>query len=320
MGEVRVHRLPYRGLSYRLLGKVVGVERVLRSSTERFQRVLGARLSELAPDVVVTLPHLFPNVEEVVRLRPTAPWKLVYAPMLHEDDPFWSVDRVSRAVGVADGVIALTDHERDRLIESYGARQEATAVVTPGVGFGDDTMTTERDPIVLFVGRRTVSKRLDVLYEAMKTVWQEFPEVQLVLAGSPPGVGADPAIWMAADQRVRVVNTPNDLEKDRLMGRARVVVSPSLTESFGITTLEAWAQGTPVVVTDSPVNRSVVQDGEDGLVASGPEAGDLAKTLVRVLGDPVRAGAMGRAGRQRVETDFSWSGSAALLGELIEKV
>ena len=319
--EVSVHRLAYGDLGYRLLGNVLGVDRVLRSSTERFQRNLGDLLSGLAPDVVVTLPHLFPNVAEAVRLRAAASsWRLVYVPMLHEDDPYWSIDRVSQAVTVADGVIALTDYERDRLLESYGAQPEATAVIPPGVAFGDGTVSIDREPMVLFVGRRTPSKRLDVLYEAMETVWQEFPEVLLVLAGSPPGVGADPAVWLAADQRVKVVNTPNEMEKDQLLAEAGVVVSTSLTESFGITTLEAWAQGTPVVVTDSPVNRSVVRDGEDGLVAAGPGAADLASALIPLLRDVDTAAALGRAGRRRVEADFSWSGSAALLDGLIARL
>jgi len=174
--------------------------------------------------------------------------------------------------------------------------------------------------MVLFVGRRTPSKRLDVLYEAMHAVWEESPEVVLVLAGSPPGVGADPAIWMAADPRVKVVDTPNDREKNRLMGRARVVVSPSLTESFGITTLEAWAQGTPVVVTDSPVNRAVVRDGVDGVVASGPEAGELALALARLLDSSALAHEMGRAGRERVRAEFSWPDSALVLDELIRRI
>ena len=200
---VSVHRLAYGDLGYKRLGNVLGADRVLRSSTERFQRSLGDLLSGLAPDVVVTLPHLFPNVEEAVRLKAAASWKLVYAPMLHEDDPYWSIDRVSQAVTWADGVIALTDYEKDRLLESYGARPQAVSVIPPGVASGHDTVSIDREPMVLFVGRRTRSKRLDVLYEAMKTVWQEFPEILLVLAGSPPGVGADPALWLAADSRVR---------------------------------------------------------------------------------------------------------------------
>ncbi len=318
--QVSVHRLVYGDLGYRRLGNLLGGDRVLRSSTVRFQRSLGDLLSGLAPDVVITLPHLFPNVVEVIRLKETASWKLVYVPMLHEDDPYWSIPRVSEAVDAADGVIALTDYERDRLLESYGAQAGATAVIPPGVAFGDETVSIDREPMVLFIGRRTPSKRLDVLYEAMETVWQELPEVLLVLAGSPPGVGADPAMWLAADSRVKIVNTPNETEKNQLLARARVVVSPSLTESFGITTLEAWAQGTPVVVTDSPVNRSVVRDGADGLVAAGPGAAHLAAALARLLADSDSAASMGQAGRRRLDRGFAWSMSASSLEGMIESL
>jgi glycosyltransferase involved in cell wall biosynthesis len=316
---VVVHRLDYVDMTYRL-GWLLGQTRAIGSSTRRFLGRLSVQARRLEPDAVVTLPHLFPNVEEVFRLRSTASWRLIYAAMLHEDDPYWSVPRVSAAVMRADGVIALTEHERERLLASYGARPDTTALVPPGVEPGEGPAYADRDHVILFFGRRTASKRLDVLYEAMKIVWKEFPEVVLQVAGSPPGVGPDPAIWIAADPRVKVVDAPSEEEKDRLMGRAKVVVSPSLTESFGITTLEAWAESTPVVVTDSPVNRSVVRDGEDGLVASGSGHFELAESLVRLLGDPGFASSLGRAGRRRVDQDFSWSTSAASLDHLIRKL
>jgi glycosyltransferase involved in cell wall biosynthesis len=320
IGGVTVHRLVYAGLTYRMLGGVLSDERALRSSTKRYVRRLAERVSDLAPGVVVTMPHLFPNVEEIVRQRVAAPWKLVYAPMLHEDDPYWFVARVSKAVATSDGVVALTDHERDRLLDSYGSRADTTRVIPPGVEPGERTVNNDRDQAVLFIGRRTESKRLDVLYEAMKIVWNEFPEMVLQVAGSPPGMGHDPAIWMAADPRVKVINAPSEAEKDRLLGRARVVVSPSLTESFGITTLEAWAQGAPVVVTDSPVNRSVVRDGVDGLIAAGGEATGLARAIGQAARDPQFAGSMGHAGRRRVEIDFTWSRSATSLDQLIRAI
>jgi glycosyltransferase involved in cell wall biosynthesis len=317
---VSVHRVRYVDFGYRNLGRVLGQRRVLASAIARFQALLGERLDELEPELVVTLPHLFPNVEEAVRRRKAASWKLLYAPLLHEDDPYWSVERVSAAVGESDAVIALTDHERDRLLESYGATSGRCAVIPPGVATGMTVHFEKREPIVLFVGRRTSSKRLDVLYEAMKIVWVDQPEVVLQVAGSPPGMGRDPAVWMAADGRVEIVTAPSEQQKDDLLSKARVVVSPSLSESFGITTLEAWAQGTPVVLVDSSVNRSVVRQHVDGVVAEGEEAADLAKAIAEVVKDPMLAARMGRAGRERVEADFSWARSAAQLDDLIRAV
>jgi glycosyltransferase involved in cell wall biosynthesis len=320
IGGVQVHRLPFVGFAYRHLGQLIGEKHVLERSTSRFLAYLGEQIFALAPDVVVALPHLFPNVEEVIRLRSGASWRLIYAPMLHEDDPYWSIEQVSAAVARVDGVVALTAHEEARLLESYDAKSDATRVVPPGVDLGDGLIYADRGAVVLFVGRRIESKRLDLLYEAMKIVWRDFPDVVLQVAGSPPGMGRDPAVWMAGDPRVRIIDSPTEEEKDMLLGAARLVVSPSLTESFGITTLEAWAHGTPVVVADSPVNRSVVRDGVDGVISAGLEASDLAKSLQRLLTDPGTAGNMGDEGRRRVHRDFSWQKSSERLISLLEEL
>jgi len=318
IGGVIIHRVPYGNMGYRRMGRVLGVERVIRSSTQKFLEKLGDRLAKIDPDIVVTLPHLFPNVEESLRLRATAPWKLIYVPMLHEDDPYWSIERVSAAVIRADGVVALTEYERNRLLQSYGANPQMTAVIPPGVAAGGGIRYLDRDLVVLFVGRRTISKRLDVLYEAMKIVWEKFPDATLQLAGSYPGVGPDPAIWFAADPRVSIIDAPDEREKARLLGKAKVLVNPSLTESFGITTLEAWAHGTPVVVSDSPVNRSVVRHGVDGLVAAGESVFDLAGAIAQVIEDPFMAEALGRAAQTRAQSEFSWDRSIQTLDQLLE--
>ena len=122
LGGVEVHRVPYGTFAYRRMGRILGVDRVIRSSTRTFLSKLGERIIDIEPDVVVTLPHLFPNVEETIRLKVRAPWKLVFVPMLHEDDPYWSIDRVSNAVIRVGRCGRLTEYERLRLIESYGAK------------------------------------------------------------------------------------------------------------------------------------------------------------------------------------------------------
>lgn len=317
LNGVTIHRLPYATFRYRVMG-ALGREKALRSARERFRTGLGDALSRLNPSVVITLPHLFPNVEEVLAMTSRAAWKVVYAPMLHEHDPHWSVDRVSVAVRSVDGVIALTDHERERLVSSYGAVAARSAVVPPGVEVPEMEESGSRKAIVLFVGRRTPSKRIDVLVDAMQLVWQRHPQIQIVFAGSASAGDEDPAASIVHDPRVSVVDQPDEQTKAHLLGAARVVVSPSPTESFGITTLEAWAHGTPVVVADTPVNRAIVRDRIDGLLASN--ARGFGQALLRLFDAPELAEAMGEEGRRRVTEEFTWANSVARLEGFVDEL
>ena len=90
-------------------------------------------------------------------------------------------------------------------------------------------------------------------------------------------------------------------------------VCPSVYEPLGIVNLEAMACGTAVVATDVGGIPEVVDDGETGLLVHYDEA-DPADVRGRPRRRGQRAGratrrgraAMGRAGRERAEPEFSW--------------
>ena len=82
-------------------------------------------------------------------------------------------------------------------------------------------------------------------------------------------------------------------------------VSPSQAESFGITTLEAWSLGKPVVVGDTPSQREVVEEGVSGfLVPHGDELA-LAEVLAMLRSDGGLRRALGRAGRDLVVARYT---------------
>ena len=232
IGGVAVHRVPYGNLGYRRMGRILGTKRVIKSSTQEFLkkvRLSGDRMAVIEPDAVITLPHLFPNVEETVLLTARSLWRLIYVPMLHEDDPYWSIERVSNAVVRADGVVALTEHERNRLLASLMAPSPARRPsIPPGVELGGGhALYTIVSQVVLFVGRRTAVKasRRSVRRRC-EIVWEKFPDVMLQLAGSSPGVGADPAIWIAADSRVSIIDSPDRAREGSSLGERQVGGEP----------------------------------------------------------------------------------------------
>jgi sugar transferase (PEP-CTERM/EpsH1 system associated) len=82
-------------------------------------------------------------------------------------------------------------------------------------------------------------------------------------------------------------------------------VLPSLAEGVSNTILEAMASGLPVVATDVGGNRELVVHGSTGELVPSEDVDALATALLRQAADPLRAAALGRAGRAAVESRFS---------------
>jgi glycosyltransferase involved in cell wall biosynthesis len=87
-------------------------------------------------------------------------------------------------------------------------------------------------------------------------------------------------------------------------------------EPFGLINLEAMACETPVVASAVGGILEVVEDGKTGVLVEPGRPDTLAAALRGVLADPARGRAMGRAGRLRVEAQFSWARVAARTGEV----
>lgn len=97
--------------------------------------------------------------------------------------------------------------------------------------------------------------------------------------------------------------------------RARILVLPSLTETFGIPLVEAMACGTPTVASRTGGIPEIVDDGVTGLLVPVFDADGLERAIGRLLADPEQQRRMGRVGREKVLARFSWeSVVASLLG------
>ena len=88
-------------------------------------------------------------------------------------------------------------------------------------------------------------------------------------------------------------------------------------EGLGIVFLEASATGLPVVAGRSGGSPDAVLDGETGHVVDGTSVPAVAQAVSALLADPVRARAMGQAGRAWVEREWRWDVLAARLRELL---
>lgn len=163
-------------------------------------------------------------------------------------------------------------------------------------------------PELLFFGRLTEYKGLDVLCDAMADVWRAVPTARLTIAGSGPL----PAHDALGDARVRVrqEHVPQDALPDLFAGATAVVLPYRQASQSGVGS-EAKSHGRALVVTDAGALPELVADGS-GLVAAAGSSGDLAAALVRVLTEPGLAGRLADAGTATVAGGSSWEAVAGL--------
>lgn len=251
-----------------------------------------------------------------LRPHPRPPVVLVGA--VHTNDD-WGFNRPNLlALGNrAFATIAHTEHERDWLVR-HGVQPERIRVIAHGVdsarltGHGESFRVTHKiqpqDFVVAYLGQQAAHKGIDVLLAAFPSLLERRADARLVIAGSRTPWSTElerlvTRLPATARRRVLVVSDLPEQEKLDLLAGSDVFASPSRTESFGLTTLEAWALGKAVVVGDAPSQRSIVDHGRTGLIVPHGDVSALVEALAS-LTDPGKRTALGTAGRQLVRRRY----------------
>ncbi len=148
------------------------------------------------------------------------------------------------------------------------------------------TLGVPEDALVVFsLGRFLQLKGFDLLIEALAQVPAEIGHrpVRLVLAGEGP-MGAElkkQAAALGLDDRICWAGWQSD--PTALYQMSDVFVCPSRRETLGNVILEAWANGLPVLSTETPAARELIQDGTNGLT-SAQDSRLLARAACRAAG------------------------------------
>ena len=184
----------------------------------------------------------------------------------------------------------------------------ARIVVIPhGVWPRSEPLVRPESPAVLLFGRLEQYKGVEVLVEGMRLVWDQRPEVRLVVAGAGPAARLVPD-----DQRISLIpRYIREKEVDELLAGASLTVLPYTQASQSGVGVLAIAAGVPVVVSDLGALPELAYDSSFVFEAGNPRA--LAQTILRHLDDgaDVRRDVLRHA-----QTRFSWDRAAQLSTEL----
>lgn len=180
----------------------------------------------------------------------------------------------------------------------------------------------EEGPLVLWVGRLDPIKGLNILIDAFRSVTRRS-DAHLILVGDGPlRVRLASQVARARlGKRVHLLGARDDVAS--LLHAADVFVLPSRTEGLPNALLEAMAAGCPVVATDVPGCRDLVEHEVTGLLVPYGDTDALAAALVRLLAERAFAAALARGADEVVTHKWhisrTYSAYAALYDELLAR-
>jgi glycosyltransferase involved in cell wall biosynthesis len=154
---------------------------------------------------------------------------------------------------------------------------------------------------LLYVGRVSREKDLDLLAEAYRKLRSDNLPVRLCIVGHGPY------------SQEFSTSLPEALFTGYLAGEelaaayasADIFVFPSTTDTFGNVIIEAQASGVPVIVSDSGGPKELVENNHNGVITKSHDVDDLARAIRELVADPERRRKMGSAARQSV-LDLTW--------------
>ena len=179
---------------------------------------------------------------------------------------------------LVDRFIAPTQFVKDKHIEGgFDARQ---IDVKPNFVFPDPGSGSGDGNYVAFAGRLSAEKGVDTLLET----WQHLSaKVRLKIAGDGPLADRVKAA-ADADNRIEWLGRIEKKEMFDLLGQATCLIMPSVCyETFGLTIVEAFSKGTPVVVSRMGAMQELVQDGRNGFLVEPGNAKQFAATVDQVF-------------------------------------
>ncbi len=194
--------------------------------------------------------------------------------------------------------LGLVDAEQTTVIRGSGVD---LARFAPGVA------CTPEVPRVLLVGRLLAEKGIFEFVEAARLLRARGSTAIFEVAGEldPGNPSSVSPQQLAAWVREDVLEFSGHVDAiEESLSAATIVTLPSYREGVPRSLLEAAAMGKPLVATDVPGCREVVEDGRNGLLVPARNAKALANAIEQLLADPEARARMGLASRIKVASEF----------------
>ena len=226
----------------------------------------------------------------------------------------WLIDRFEKAASHRfSGIVSATRPIADRFASS-----NKNSIVVHNFPILDELPLPlvpweNRKSSIAYVGSITEARGVRELITAINLVPERF-KARLVLAGSFAPTGLKEKVARSSGwQKVDYLGVVDRYSVAKVLSSARIGVvllhpEPNFLRAMPIKLFEYMASGIPVVASDFPLWREMIQDAGYGLVVDPLDSKAIANAIEYLLSHPIEAEAMGQRGREAVERKYNWRG------------
>jgi glycosyltransferase involved in cell wall biosynthesis len=228
---------------------------------------------------------------------------IVHDPQPHPGDLDWIFE--NQTIRRAARCILLSKELKQTLVQR-GVSEEQIDVIPLGPLAYEAVHADSSDlpSVILFFGRITPYKGLDILLEAYRELRKTHP-IHLLIAGE-----GDLTPYRHLLQDLEGVQLENrwipDNEVGAFLNRAAMVVLPYTSATQSGVLAAAAASGLPVIATRTGGIPEQIQDGLSGLLVEPGSSQALHAAMVRLLDDPSFALQLGQKLRHEYQTRYGW--------------
>ena len=230
------------------------------------------------------------------------------------------------------GYFGVAEAQRPYLVDELNYPYNKVRIIYNGVDPSQFDVSTDRgvltefgfaedDRVIGTLAALRPEKDHGTFLRAARHVVDEFPHAKFLVVGDGPMRGHLEALSaeLGISQNVHFAGQRSDVA--RLLRAIDVFVLSSVTvECFPISLLEAMASGRPAVCTAVGGISEMLEDEVTGYLVPPEDPRQLAARVSSLLSDPHTAHRMGRAARDRIESEFDLDQSVARAQWAIEEV
>ncbi|MEU8570126.1 stealth conserved region 3 domain-containing protein [Streptomyces pathocidini] len=220
-----------------------------------------------------------------------------------------------------DALVSLTERTNDWFADSLGAAAPELAAIPNAVPEGFRPRSDGGSRTIVMAARMTPEKRLDHAIHAFGQTAADHPDWRLRIFGAGPQEAALRRLvdGLGLHDRVELPGPSARMEEE--WAKASLCLLTARIEAFGLTLLEAFAAGVPVVAYDVPTGPAeIVRHAADGLLVPAGDIDSLAVAMDKLMSDDETRLAYGRAARQDVYERFGQQRIAAQWEELFSRL